>query len=94
MVKITDGKQVLTVTQNAFLEVFKRSGYRLYGEDVQAHTSTPQTATEPHKSEPMKPISQWTRKELVEYIVEHGGRAEGKTDELRTLVKQHMEEQY
>jgi hypothetical protein len=87
MVKITNGQQVLTVTRNAFNEVFKRSGYRLYSDDVQAIAAAPQRATEP-----MKPISQWTRKDLVEYITAHGGKAEGKTDELRDMVKHHMEE--
>ena len=93
MVKITNGKQVLTVTQNAYKEVFKRSGYKLYGDDVQEHTDTAQATTQP-KPEPMKPISQWTRKELVEYIIERGGTADGKTDELRAMVKRHMDDQY
>ena len=92
MVKITDGKQVLTVTHNAYNEVFKRSGYRLYGEDTQATTSTTQTPKEPPKVELMKPISQWSRKDLTDYIERYGFKPEGKTDELREFVKTHMKD--
>lgn len=90
MVKITNGKEIITVTQNAYKEVFRRAGYKLYSEvEQEAHEEQWQ---EVPKAQPTKPISQWTRKELVEYIVSHGGKADGKTDELRAMVREHMEE--
>lgn len=91
MVKITNGKEIITVTQNAFKEVFRRAGYKLYSE-VEQETHEDQRTTTRQKAQPMKPISQWTRKELAEYIVAHGGKAEGKTDELMSIVREHMQE--
>jgi DNA-binding MurR/RpiR family transcriptional regulator len=88
MVKITNGAQVLTVTHNAFKEVFQRAGYRLYTE----HTQQEHKQEQPTKA--MKPISMWTRQELEEYLTKHGMDTQGKIDELRELAKAHMEKTY
>jgi len=91
MVKITDGKQVLTVTQNAYKEVFKRSGFTIYGVPQQDDTTIAKHETNATGAQPIKPISQWMRKELAEYLTNNGYTPEGKTEDLREFVKKHMQ---
>jgi 3'-phosphoadenosine 5'-phosphosulfate sulfotransferase (PAPS reductase)/FAD synthetase len=93
MVRITNGRQVLTVTHNAFKEVFQRSGYRLYDEAQRQTELAQQTQAKPVQ-QAMKPISQWTRKEIEDYLddnkVYYSQKA--KVDDLRDMVKRHMDE--
>lgn len=93
MIRITNGQEVLTVTQSAYHEIFKRSGYKPY-HDMQNGEGTSGTMhgdTKAH-DKPTKPISQWSKRELTQYIVRHGGKADGHTDELRATVREHMRE--
>jgi hypothetical protein len=89
MVQITNGKDVLTVTHNAFDEVFKRAGYTVYADRPK---SEPEANKEAPPLPPIKPISQWTRKELLSYFAKQGAKADGKTDDLRRMVLKHMNE--
>lgn len=93
MVTITDGKQVFTVTNGAFREIYSKQGFSVYD---------PSRPTVAEKAEPTelsdddfveaveeKPISKWSKAEVRRYAEVFGIDISGtkNVSEAKTLIK-------
>jgi hypothetical protein len=102
MIKITrkDGMnpKILEVTQGAFENIYRKQGYVPFVPETA--DSRPQTAEEPPpKSDDelfmdavkMKPISQWTKEEMIQYAKLAGIDPNQKTADLRNSIQKTIE---
>ena len=93
MIKITDGKQVIVVTNGAFEDIYKRQGFRAI-DDVARDQRIAETASkaladhgvgeaqpepEPEPTGFDKPLVKWTKDECAEFVREHDIDLEGAT---------------
>ena len=98
MITITNGVNVIEVTNGAYSGIFAKQGYR----PVESANKPAQPATEPEKakSEALtieqieeKPISKWNEKEIAFYAAEKGIEipADAKIAKKRAIVKAAIE---
>ena len=98
MIKITNGINTIEVSTGAFKDIYKGQGYYPYEEDKSSPevNSEPQDDTsdkEPDSDLIEKPISQWTKDEIVNFAKEHdidisGTKNAGKAKEI---IKSYFE---
>lgn len=98
MIKITNGKITTTVTDGAFKSYFSKHGYRKV-EDEPNVDVTPATVQEEHDEFAdlvKKPVSQWSKHELQEFVKAKGiSTHEAKTvNDVKAIVKSFIDENY
>lgn len=100
MVKITNGKAIVEVSQGAFDGIYRHQGYTLYAGDGQVRSEPVQPA-ESEKSEEdkfveelsEKPISQWNKDEVKQFAAIKGIDISGtkNANEAKERIKQFMD---
>lgn len=100
MIKITNGKNVFTVTRGAFDGIFSRQGYTIV--DEKAPKKNNDEKTTPKKTEDElflesiveKPISQWGKDEIKRFatLKEIDISGTKNANEAKELIKEFLEE--
>lgn len=94
MITITNGVDVVAVTNGAYEGVYKRQGFYPVKESAKAKAEPEQAEAEELVDLAEKPVSQWSKQELALFVEVNGLEEQTKgmkVNEMKTFVKEFME---